>query len=111
MFVRCERFKKAAPLHQHEARAVNKTPFLVLPLREELPGLFIQRCINMNDLDVRRCFQTGDEPNDCRSRNPKRAGQQRDQFREDVVGRNEFSALLPTHAIDRGWQPEHAVLG
>ena len=61
MFVRREGSKQATLLHQHEARAVNETPFLVSLLSEKLPRLFIQDRVNMNDLDVWRSFETTKE--------------------------------------------------
>jgi len=100
MFVCRERLKKTTLLHENEARTVNQAPLFVLPLREELPCLFIQGRVNMNDLNVWRGFEAVDESDDYRARNMERTGQQSDQFREDVIGRDELSPLLPPCTIE-----------
>ncbi len=92
--VGCQCFDYATLLHYDEAHTINLGPILVLTCGEQLSRLLIQCSICIDYLNKWRRSQAIYVSDDSWPRNAEGADHEQRQFRHDIIGYNDFVALL-----------------
>jgi hypothetical protein len=92
VMIRCQGVDDPATRHDCEARAINETPWLVLPSPQKVQGVGVEGRVDVDDFDPGGRSDGVDDRQPTGVREPDAVDQNGDKFREDVVCRHDNGA-------------------